>query len=154
MAGRERLEELLGELGRKTGLGTLALDSNGVCALGFGEELTLHLFAEDGAERTLLYVPLGPLPAERRHELQQAMLEANLRDDLPGALGLDHRTGEAMLACRIRLEEIDYSTFEQLLERLVAAGLTWQAELARGGSGSPPVPVSDQRIIMGLGIRA
>lgn len=153
MAARERLEGLLGELGRRTGLGALTLDGNGVCALGFGEKLTLHLFAEDGAERALLYVPLGPLPAERRAELQQAMLEANLRDDLPGALALDHRTGEAMLACRHPLEEIDGAAFEQLLERLIAAGLSWRAELASTGPGPPP-PRSDQHLIMGLGIRA
>ena len=70
MAARERLEALLGELGRRTGLGALPLDGNGVCALGFGEELTLHLFAEVGAEQAILYVPLGLLPVERRAELQ------------------------------------------------------------------------------------
>jgi hypothetical protein len=125
-----------------------------VCALGFGEELTLHLFAEAGAEQAILYVPLGLLPVERRAELQQTMLEANLRDDLPGALGLDHRSGEAMLACRAPLDAVDYPAFERLLERLVAVGLSWRAELARAGSGPPPAQVSDQHIIMGLGIRA
>lgn len=153
MTARDRLGELVGELGRQTGMPALALDANGICALSVEGRLVLHLFAEEGAEHAVLYAPLGPLPAEGQAALQRAMLEANAQDGIPGALALDPHTGQAMLVRHDPLTGLDGAAFALLLERLVATALAWVERIGRGGPDPSADDSAHARFHMGGSLR-
>lgn len=129
------LTGLIEQLGQQTGLGPLAFDSAGVCALQIGPSV-VHLSAEAGAELPLFYVPIGPLPEAR----YRRMLEANF-SQAPGSLALDPRSGQAMLVARPRLAGMTMTEFEDTLHALANSAEEWSATPDEPAPESQDVPV-------------
>ncbi|MFO1056964.1 MAG: type III secretion system chaperone [Dongiaceae bacterium] len=153
MTARDRLGEAVGRLGQRLGMPGLALNADGICALSIEGRLVLHLFADAAADHAVLYVPLGPLPAESRAAMHRSMLEANAQDGLPGALAIDPRTGEAMLVRNDPLRDPDDAAFERLLEQMIATALAWIEKIGRGGA-PPAEDPAHAKLHMGGGLRA
>jgi hypothetical protein len=139
MAEHAALARLLAEFGRTSGIGSLALDASGVCALAFDGEVIIHLAAE-ADDAALLYVAVGqPVPEPLQAAMYRRFLEANARGGGPRAvrLALDPRDGAPLLCCPIAADRLSYAEFEAALLWLADAAETWSAELR-----SPPAAAS------------
>jgi Tir chaperone protein (CesT) family len=168
MGSRVALQSLVAELGRRAGMDGLTLDRDGFVALRVDGRFTLHAVALDGeGGEALLYVPLGPVPAQERQVLYRRMLEANFAADgsataASATLALHGETGRAVLVRRIEPEVMAWPGFERAVEHLLAAAETWSGELAapagqdQYGSGredAPPTGLAEIDILR-FGIRA
>lgn len=143
MSARDALSALLGELGEVIGIGRLELDEGDGCALAFDERLVLNIAWEEETGLAALYVELGGIRDEQRPALHAAMLAANFagRDTGGGALGIDPRSGAAVLVRRVDPRGLTAGELEHLLERLVGAAAAWMTRLAE-----PPPPAEEAQV--------
>lgn len=149
--GESALQGVLDELGDKLGLGPLALDANGVCALAVDGRLVVHLAVDEGEDRAVVYAPLGSLPTVEREAVLTAMLQANATGW--AVLALEPDSGQPVLIHRFALRDVDRSALELLLERFIATAGDWQTALAAGASASAPADSGDLHRMMSTGIR-
>src|SRR5947209_19000204 len=80
MAGndpRQRLDELLAEFGKMTGVPGLATEDNGVCILAF-DNTRVNLLADPTTDHLVAWSNLGTLKAERAEKILRSLMQANL----------------------------------------------------------------------------
>lgn len=124
---------LISFFGQESGIDRLALSEDGTLSLVFEAGPTLHLEHDPQEDVLHCYVVIGQAPTdpERRHEIFQRMLAANVFGcDTEGAtLGLDEVTGDLVLSRRLELSRADTAWLRSTAEAMVAVSVDWQRRL-------------------------
>ena len=135
-------DELLGNLERKLGAGTLPRDADGGCVLRFADGVHARLFMQ-GRSRLYLEGELEPLPrqpAEAEQLLRQVLGRAIARfRDRPETIALDEASDRLVIYRRLELDGLTHLEFEQELAEFLDQIETWRAPppTSRGMIPSP-----------------
>ncbi len=122
---------LLRELGEAMGLSNLAFDEASSCTLLFDERIPVRLVHMVETDTLVLLSDLGSVDPGNPTEAFRRLCEANLfgRETGGAILGLEDDFKTVVLRYSTPASELDYRTFETLLEELVNVAEFWQARL-------------------------
>ncbi|MGJ0505832.1 MAG: type III secretion system chaperone [Methylocystis sp.] len=124
--------EALESLGDQIGLGKLAFDQEGVCALIIGEDVEIFLHEDPDDEVLRLSGVLGDLD-EDRPALPLRLLELNAGDGANGAaaFAVDSETDEILLVRALSLPEMTPDKLLSAVEEFVSRVQYWIETLPR-----------------------
>ena len=138
------LELLIAELGQKMGLGNLALDADGACALRFDGRCVVNMQYRPDQEALWLYADLGE-PASGP-DLYADLLRGNLfwRATLGATLSLSgDEPAHVILALPIPWRGLDGIELNAKLETFLNTVEDWEALVAdRGGDETDDAPAA------------
>lgn len=128
------VNELLHELGAKTGLGNLALDENGVCQLVFDGELTIEIEAPPNSASFWIVATVAQVPPTEDTAFFRELLAANFmgRGTTGQALAVDSKRGEIVLCQRLDIARSDYALLEREVEAFLNALDAWKEKIGHG----------------------
>jgi len=127
------LEELLNDLGRRIGVGPLALGDDGVCTLGFGDGAQIHIAPDENDPLYCLLIgTCGGIPDRGRNAFLRRLLEANFfrRDTGDSVIALEPDLDEALLMQRLRMDTIDGAGLADAVTQFLAYQERWSQRAA------------------------
>jgi hypothetical protein len=149
MSDHHAAQELLGEFGRSTGLGELALDEDNYCALLIDDGLVINMEFDEQERQLVLYSLLGE-PAVEPLAAYQRLLRANyLGRECGGATFGLRPDNSVVLSQSMALPGLDLKDFTARLERFINEVEAWTKQLAQLGAASETAPVEDFPVIRG-----
>jgi len=112
------VDDLLLEFGRRSGLGALARNRDGVCRLIFDGGLIVDIEAQDQEPDLHMTATVGALAPDASAGLLRALLAANLmgKDSGGAALALDLTRDEVVLHQQLPLDDLSFAVFERTLQ--------------------------------------
>lgn len=130
--------DLLAELARSIGLPSLALDSDGFCAVEFDGKLTVAAFCDAAAESLLLTANLGEIPEKNSADLMATMLSANYAFGETGGIGTlalvpqasGQEAHEASMSFQVPLKGLDAGRLRNFYERFLNTSEAWSEYIA------------------------
>lgn len=128
------IDDILLELGKQMGLGSLKLDENRVCRLVFDSVLVVDIEATEGDQIVNLYATVCTTPAEGKDALYETLLEASLFGLGTGgaSFGIDKERGELLLWRVLNMDKTDYQEFVNVLESFVNHLEVWKDKIDKG----------------------
>lgn len=125
----------LQDLGNKTGLDGLGLDSEGFCGVVIGDgdsgtQINIEVVEEENL--AAFHTTVAEATRDDQRPLYARLLAANLGGvETNGCFfAVNPANGDIVLCYSWVFESLDYGTFEQILENLYATADAWRAELA------------------------
>jgi Tir chaperone protein (CesT) family len=141
MSDHHAAQELLGEFGRSTGLGELALDEDNYCAL---------LIEFDEQDRQLVLYSLLGEPAGDRLPVYERLLQANYLGRECGGATFGLRPGNSVvLSQSMAVAGLDLKDFTARLERFINEVEAWTKQLPQLGAASDAGPAEEFPVIRG-----
>lgn len=124
------IQEILSEFGRKTGLGNLRLNEDGLCRLVFDGTLTVDV--EKTSAGFVLHSVVGQIPGTNKSEFYEMLLDANGPEQVVGqtALGIDSNLNEVLLFQNFTDMTPTYAYFEKALDTFLGEIGKWKARLS------------------------
>lgn len=127
------LSNLVGQLGRHSGLPGLGLDENSHAAITFNQAVTIHFQARDAD--ILLYASLGGLPEDNPQAAMRRLLRANfLWRDTGGATLSLTPGGETVLAQALPPGDLDFSAFQERFTAFARTAARWKESWQQASS--------------------
>jgi hypothetical protein len=128
---KARLDALLADFGVRTGSTGLATDENGIATLAVDGRLQVSMLIDSGLDKLIVWTILGQLPPDNAEGALRRLLEANLFWQHTGGatVGL-MPDGEAVLAIREPMQDLDGTVLVSLVNALVDCAGTLSASLA------------------------
>lgn len=127
------LPNLLKQLGEKKGLGSLSLDSSGVCRLIVNQDqlLTFERSLKEGT--FYLYSSVGEINADRERELTLSALQGNLFGNETGQASLGYLPKERALVLfeTFNEDQLHYPEFEKKFEEFIQYLAYWINKLKK-----------------------
>jgi hypothetical protein len=122
---------LLRDFGASIGLPDLEPDNDGYCCLRIGEQVTVSLQYEPEGQDLALFAKLCRIPQQFRFEAYEMMLAGNLfwAQTKGGTLAVEPSEGIVFLLMKEKLQAMDFSRFNALLQGFVEAAEDWQRRL-------------------------
>ncbi len=110
---------------------SLSLDTNGVCALRYGDDVECIIEFPEGSEVIYLYTPMGPAPLEGPERLFRELLKANLFCmETHGATFALDETGHRILLCYPQpIALLDEQLFKNILANFLDIAAIWYERL-------------------------
>lgn len=139
MSHRQAADALVGHLARQSGLGHLALASDGSLALRIDGRFIVHLQADDEDGTLTLFAPVGTVRVDNALATCKDMLRANRfwRGTGGATLSLDAQEPPRAVLCeKVRCDAVSNVAFQALFERFVHNAGEWFDVLADGGSAA------------------
>lgn len=123
------VDEILAEFGRKTGLGNLKLNDDGLCRLVF--DSTLIVDVERTSSGFVLHSVVGQVPSVNKSEFFEMLLQANGPENVEGqtAIGVDSNLNEALLYQNFTDMNVTFEYFEKSLDIFLSQIGKWKARL-------------------------
>lgn len=137
---RENLDTQLQRLAQAHGLAGLQLDADGYCLVRIDGKLDLSLQFDDDSQSLVLTARCGPLPANGRERVLQALLDANYHWAGSGGatLSTNSREGAVYLQFREPTAQLESDRIADLLQAVILNAEFWGARLEKLAAGSEP----------------
>jgi hypothetical protein len=112
------VDDLLLEFGRRSGLGALSRNRDGVCRLVFDGGLVVDIEAQDQEPDLHITASIGAIAPDASAGVLRALLAANLMGKESGgaALALDLTRDEIVLHQQLPLDDLSFAAFERTLQ--------------------------------------
>lgn len=146
-------DQLLNDLGLTMGLSDLKFNEEGCARLVFDGKFAVNLENEPESGQLIIYMTLGPIPAEGREVLYLSLLEGNLfgTQTSGAALAVDSINHEVVLCQNLMTEDLSAASFVKSIEDFVNTGEQWSKNIkhatvpAEAESEAVPFDFSDHR---------
>jgi hypothetical protein len=149
MSDHHAAQELLGEFGRSTGLGELALDQDNYCALLIDDGLVVNIEFDEQDRQLVLYSLLG-VPAGEPQAAYERLLQANyLGRECGGATFGLRPDNSVVLSQSMAVAGLDLKDFTARLERFINEVEAWTKQLPQLGAASEAAPAEEFPVIRG-----
>lgn len=124
-------EQLLNDLGLTMGLPGLAFNAEGCARLLFDGNNAVNLESEPETGQIIIYMALGPLPAQGREALYLSLLEGNLfgTQTSGSTLAVDSLNHEVVLCRNLVADELSAESFVKIIENFVNCAEQWRATM-------------------------
>ena len=134
-----KAEQLLNDLGLAMGLPGLVFNADGCARLVFDGKTAVNFESEPETGQLILYIALGPLPAEGREALYLSLLEGNLfgTQTFGATLAVDSLNHEVVLCRNLIADELSAQSFTVIIENFVNCAEQWRAQIEGGGQSQP-----------------
>jgi hypothetical protein len=132
-------DELLSTIGKMAGMGSLALDGEGVCRLVFDGATEVDLERAPEGDALHLHSALGAVPPDAGPDFYARLLAGNLYGRQTGGNVLAVVPVErTVFLCRtVPLEGVDPEAFAELLAEFARQARKWAAAIQAGPDDSP-----------------
>jgi len=159
MSHRNHVETLVKDLGDTIGLDKLALDEKGYCCLVFDGKIYVEIEFDERTDQLVFSSRLGKPKTEKLLDLYKHLLQANYFywKEMDGVkLAITGLEGEITQICEKSAGELDFPTFQSILEKFVDRAEEWMTSLQqdaplpdmtkKGDQETPtaPIPPSDE----------
>jgi hypothetical protein len=141
--------DLLKQLSAAAGQ-SFELDDSGMCVLSYKQQ-TLVLYARKEAPSLWLYAPVLKLRPDSAAPYEK-LLQLNFVDgDLGGAsFAIDAPNDEVVLGIQTPCKDLDYPSFEALVENLILSGIQWSDTLSNDETKPKPKDEGDDHLLSQL----
>jgi hypothetical protein len=126
------LEGFISSYGKEVGLSSLALNEQGMCALGFDDKINVDIVDRSDQDQIVLLAKIGSVPADGKESLYEMLLAGNAfgSETAGAAIGVNKNDGAIVLSYILVESMLSYDLFKIILSNFVDIAETWIDKIA------------------------